>query len=107
MTVTLNYGQHTLTITTDHGASSYGQPVVCIDGDLTDIPVSYEPDEPYIPSALQQLADAAGIWEGVYTRVRLEHLADEMYPDGISTGAQADAVIAEFRRQGAALSQQE
>jgi hypothetical protein len=43
LTITLEDGQ-TITATTEHSASSYGLPVVLVDGELTDLQCTYEPD---------------------------------------------------------------
>lgn len=87
-------------ITTEHAASSHGHPVLLRNGELTDLPVEYEADESPLPSALDLLADCAGIWGGPQTRRELERLADEMLADVENpNGADCDRVIAEFKRR--------
>lgn len=100
MTATITYNRHTITITTEHAASSYGLPVVLLDGQLTDISVEYTPAEPECPSALEQLATMAHVHDGRRTRKDLSTLADELCPEGIRSGADADRVVAEFQRRG-------
>lgn len=90
-----------ITITTDHAASSYGNPVVLIDAELTDIQAQYAPDECEC-NVLDLLANAAGIWGGGQTRRELRALADEMLGEN-PTGVNYDAVITEFARRGAEL----
>ena len=60
MKATLTIGERVFTITTDFPSSSYGQPVVLCDGQITDIGVVYEPNECGC-NVLDMLADAAGI----------------------------------------------
>jgi len=85
-------------ITTDHAASSYSQPVVLVDGELTNVPAAHEADECGC-NVLDMLADAAGVWTGPASRRALHSLAAEMF-SGPLTGADYDAVIAEFKRRG-------
>lgn len=101
---TITYGGREITITTDHSASSYGQPVVTINGKLADIEVDYTPPvTPDMPSLIDQIADLANIWGGGATRRALAALVEEMYPDGLTSGADGDKVIAEFQRRGAEM----
>lgn len=64
-------------ITTEHSASSYGQPVVLVDGELTNIvpEVEFSTSE---RSPLDHIADAWGIHKGWYTRSKLHTLADNL-----------------------------
>jgi hypothetical protein len=102
MRMSMSIGAHQYEITTDHSASSYGQPVVLRDGELTNLTAEYSADECHC-SALGLLADIAGIHNGPATRTALDTLAAELYPHGIRSGAACDAVIAEFRKRGAAM----
>jgi hypothetical protein len=100
MRATISFHGTSIEITTDHAASSYGQPVVLIDGELTDIAVEYEADEPAIPTVLDRLADAAGVWAGPETRRQLAMLGDQMLADiEHATGADYDHVIAAFQAE--------
>ncbi len=85
-------------ITNEHATSSYGLPVVLVDGEITDIGVEYEADRCEC-NILDMLADAAGIHNGPRTRRALRSLADEMLPDN-PRGGDYDPVIDEFVRRG-------
>ena len=99
MKVTVTIGRHTYTITTEHSASSYGLPVCLRDGELTDIRAEYEGDEPVMPSVLDLLADAAGVWGGAQTRRKLAEYAQAHLPEH-PTGADYDRVIAAWTAEG-------
>ena len=87
-------------VTTEHAASSYGLPVVLIDGVLTDTQVAYR-HEPDTPTVLSLLASQAGIHDGPVTLAALGDLADEMLADvGQPRGEDYDRVIDEFQRRG-------
>jgi hypothetical protein len=98
----MRIGKREYVATNDHAASSYGQPVVLQDGELTDIGCTYATDECHC-YALRLLADMAGIHNGPATRTALDNLSAELYPQGVRTGAECDAVIVEFRKRGAAM----
>jgi len=94
------YGGHRHEITTEHSASSYNLPVLLVSGELIG-QVHYEPDEIELPSALQRLADEAGVWGGSATRKALNDLAEELL-GGVERprGADYDRVVDEFIRRG-------
>lgn len=94
--------------TNEHASSSYGQPVLLVSGALTDVPVRFIADEPERPSALDLLAQAAGIWYGPATRRALHALAEEMLANTEKPrGADLDRVIDEFIRSGNKLRDDE
>ena len=85
-------------VTTEHATSNHGLPVVLVDGTVTDTPAEYRPD-PCGCTALDLLADAAGIHDGPETRRELHELAAVMLPEN-PRGADYDAVLDEFRTRG-------
>ena len=97
MKITVKIDERDIEITTEHSASSYNQPIVLVDGELTDFQAHYERDECGC-SILGLLADAAGVWGGRHTREKLLELSAEMLPEN-PTGADYDKVIAEFKRR--------
>ncbi len=98
MRTTTTINNQRIEITTEHPASSHGIPIVLVDGELTDVPVEHEPDYCHC-TALDLLADAAGIHTGPRSRRALHELAAELYPDGPQTGAQCDRVIRTAQRR--------
>ena len=100
MKVAFAFRGYHLEITTDHAASSHGQPVVLSDGRLTDAAVDYVPDDEQ-PTALDLLADAAGIWAGPQTRRELAAVAETMLSEtDAPRGADYDRVIDAFAAEG-------
>lgn len=97
MKASITIGEREFTITTDFPSSCHGQPVVLVDGQITDIPVAYEPDECGC-NVLDLLANVAGIHDGPVTRRNLHLLADDVLPPD-PYGADYDAVITEFKRR--------
>lgn len=102
MRATFEIFGHRVEVTTEHTTCSYGSAAVLVDGELADVSVSYQADTPPQRSALDLLADAAGVWHGPETRRKLDALADEMLGDDPS-GADYDRVIAEFKIRGRAM----
>lgn len=116
MHVTVTVEGRTITVTTDHAASSHGLPVVVIDGELTDIPAEYEADagdnrlhsgDPadQVGLALGALHRAQGGFAGRRTLDELHALASDMLanvPGGAADvrGEHLQAVIDEFARRG-------
>jgi len=99
MRATFSTGRHEYTITTEHAASSYGIPVIIVDGELTDGRVQYSPDEYEPPTVLSILADAAGVWGGPATRRALADYASARLPANPG-GADYDRIIGEFLAEG-------
>ncbi len=101
---------HHIEVTTEHSASSYGHPVVLVDGHLADVAVEYYPDECNC-TPLTLLADQAGICHGGETRRQLRLLAEELYPqawrEDTLTGLEIEHVICEFKRRGEELAKLE
>lgn len=92
------HGGKTYTITTDHAASSYGMPVLLVDGILADVEISYDRQRLEYRTALDVAADQAGVHDGPMTRQDLAALAEEMAGE---THAQ---IIAEFQQRGRKLA---
>ncbi len=112
MQATFEHDGHQITITTEHATSSYGIPVVLVDGEPTVQVDSYERDpDPPQRTVLDQLADLAGVWNGPETRRQLAVLADTMlHATPSPCGADYDSVIAAFlaeyeRRRAAELAE--
>ena len=95
METTITINGHIYTATTERAESSYGQPVVLRDGEITDLRATHRENECNC-TILGLLADRAKIWTGPATRRALSALSDEMYPDGPTCGADYDRIIAEF-----------
>lgn len=86
-----------IVISTEHAASSYGKPVMTIDGTLIG-EVEYEPDVCNC-NALDAVADMHHIHNGPRTRADLRALMAEMIPGGATCGHDYDRVCIEFRRR--------
>ena len=105
--LTLPDGQQ-ITLTTEHSASSYGQPVVLVNGVVIDAHVNMELDEPELPSALDSMSDDAGIHDGAVTRSALYELTQELAQQpSEGLGAWYDRIISEFKKRGKALREKE
>jgi hypothetical protein len=99
MKATFSHDGYEYTLTNEHAASSYGQPVLLLSANrLTDAVVTYEPDECGC-TILALLADIRGIHNGPETRRQLSRLAEEMEVN-VSRGADYDRVIEEFIARG-------
>lgn len=83
-------------VTTEHAGSSYGIPVVVVDGEIVGQVAEYVPDECNC-TILGLLADQAGVWGGPATRRELSALGVELYGTRAWTGAECDDIIAQFR----------
>jgi len=105
MRIELKVDGRDIAVTTEHAASSYGQPVVLVDGELTDIVATdrgeQSEDAHPIHDALDALADNAGIHDGPQTRLALHNLAGELGDPAGVNGRMLDRTIEEFQRRGA------
>jgi hypothetical protein len=104
MKAQVTIGGREITITTEHSASSYGLPVVLIDGELTNLPATFE-HEPGQTTALDLLADRAGIHFGFRTRDALRKAVRERYGEE-PTGTQIDQAIEDFKAARAAAEEE-
>lgn len=107
MKAAFTFDGYQLEITTEHAASSYGQAILLSDGRLTDVAVDYEPDDEQ-PTAIDLLADAAGVWGGPQTRRELAAMAETMLSEiKVPCGADYDRVIQAFVTEGQRLAADE
>jgi len=95
----------TIEVTTEHAASSHGQPVVLVNGELSNWPVEYEPDKCSC-NILDMLADEQGIHNGWRTRSALRQLKDKLFrelrvenPRGVAYDTVIDEFIKERRQR--------
>lgn len=88
-----------IVVTKNHVSSSYGIPVLLIDGEIVDhAKINMTLDECGC-NVLDMLADTRGIHDGAWTRQKLHELAAEMLPKKPS-GADYDEVISHFIARG-------
>lgn len=106
--IKLTVGGHDIEITTERSESSYGQPVVVVDGAITDTQAVCDGVlwDHVCDGLLSQMADGAGIHVGPKTRADLRDLAKTLLP-GSPRGADYDRVIDEFRSRGKHLHEAE
>lgn len=95
MICTIQLNNRKIEVTTERAESSYGQPVVLVDGQITDISAMYEADEPDDAAAMERYVEARpanahwaatlalhvydGGWTGPATLRALSKLHDELW----------------------------
>ena len=88
-------------VITEHAASSHGQPVVLVNGELANWPVEYEPDECSC-NILDMLADERGVHNGWRTRSALRAVRDAHFREHgveVARAVDYDWVINKFIRE--------